>query len=147
MNNKLKPGGTTNIGKGLFVALKILADRRYKNPVTSVFLLSDGEDDKGEDYIEGVVEEWKGRTGAYTLNTFGFGKDHDSDLMTCLADDGDGNFYFIARNEDIGTYFVHCLGRLFSFLAENVTINVSPTFSPGLENIRIEQAFGGEDWW
>ncbi|RLN41582.1 hypothetical protein C2845_PM01G40500 [Panicum miliaceum] len=40
----LVAGGSTNIGSGLQVASEILADRRYRNAVTSVILLSDGQD-------------------------------------------------------------------------------------------------------
>lgn len=36
--------GGTNINAGLTVALETIKYRKYKNPVTGVFLLSDGED-------------------------------------------------------------------------------------------------------
>ncbi|RLN15470.1 hypothetical protein C2845_PM02G12310 [Panicum miliaceum] len=39
----LVAGGSTNIGSGLHVASEVLADRRYRNAVTSVILLSDGQ--------------------------------------------------------------------------------------------------------
>merc|ERR1711982_49935 len=39
---KLRPGGSTNIGSGIYTALKVLNDRRQRNPVSSVLLLGDG---------------------------------------------------------------------------------------------------------
>jgi Mg-chelatase subunit ChlD len=45
--DRLGPGGSTNIGAGMSYALKILTERKYKNPVSSVLLLTDGCDDYG----------------------------------------------------------------------------------------------------
>jgi Mg-chelatase subunit ChlD len=42
MLSKIKPGGSTNIGSGIYTALKVLNDRRQRNPVSSVLLLGDG---------------------------------------------------------------------------------------------------------
>ena len=39
---KCGPRGSTNITSGMTYALKILNDRKYKNPVSSIFLLGDG---------------------------------------------------------------------------------------------------------
>lgn len=81
----LSPGGSTNIGAGMFVACKILSERKYKNPVSSILLLTDGQDDYGKEYIVKCINHWK-HVGAYTINTFGFGNDHDSTLMTYISD-------------------------------------------------------------
>ena len=40
----LNAGGGTNINSGLNLALKTIRDRKHQNTVTSVFLLSDGQD-------------------------------------------------------------------------------------------------------
>jgi len=86
---QLRPGGSTNIGSGIYTALKVLNDRRQRNPVSSVLLLGDGQDDYGKKYIERCLNHWEGpgkNVGSYTINTFGFGNDHDSNLMTWIAD-------------------------------------------------------------
>lgn len=36
------PRGSTNINSGMEFAVKILNERKYQNPVTSIFLLGDG---------------------------------------------------------------------------------------------------------
>lgn len=41
--NSLKAGGGTNINSGLDIALKTIRDRKHQNNVTSIFLLSDGQ--------------------------------------------------------------------------------------------------------
>jgi len=42
----LRAGGTTNIAEGLRTAAKVLAERRHRNAVSSVILLSDGRDNQ-----------------------------------------------------------------------------------------------------
>ena len=110
----ISPNNSTNIGSGLFTAMKILNDRKYRNPVTSVLLLGDGQDDYGKSYIEKCLNHWEGKegVGAYTINTFGFGNDHDSELMTWIADQKDGNFYYIEDVSKVGICFIDCLGSL-----------------------------------
>ena len=43
---KLKEEGSTNITSGVEEGLKFIANRKYKNPVTCMFLLSDEQDDE-----------------------------------------------------------------------------------------------------
>lgn len=42
--NQIYAGGGTSIDAGIAMGIKMLQDRRYKNAVTSIFLLSDGQD-------------------------------------------------------------------------------------------------------
>ncbi len=42
--DSLQAGGGTNINSGLDIALKTIRDRKHQNNVTSIFLLSDGQD-------------------------------------------------------------------------------------------------------
>lgn len=41
-------GGGTNINSGLLLALKMIRERKHTNKVTSIFLLSDGQDKGAE---------------------------------------------------------------------------------------------------
>ena len=75
------PSGGTSIGDGLNIALKILTERKYRNKVSSILLLSDGVDDFGRNYIEKILKKQKD-TAPFSIHTFGFGPDHDSQLMT-----------------------------------------------------------------
>lgn len=45
--NNIKERGCTNISKGVELAINVLKDRKYKNEVTSIFLLTDGLDNSG----------------------------------------------------------------------------------------------------
>ena len=53
----------------------------------------------------------------FTINSFGFGNDHDSALMTEIAALRDGNFYFIEKLDLVDECFVDALGGLFSVVA------------------------------
>lgn len=41
----IEANGATDIGNAMKMALSILKHRRFKNPIASIFLLSDGEDE------------------------------------------------------------------------------------------------------
>jgi len=70
---------------GANIALKILRDRKHINQVSSIFLLSDGEDN-----IPGAVDRMRNALkskknsdlSAFSIHTFGFGADHDERLMS-----------------------------------------------------------------
>ena len=49
--HSLQARGGTDIGNGMKMALSVLKHRRYKNPVSAIFLLSDGEDDGAEERV------------------------------------------------------------------------------------------------
>ncbi len=64
------------------------------NNVTSVFLLSDGQDKGAEATFKETLKNEKD-LGMFSINSFGFGTDHDEDLMTRICQLKDGSFYFI----------------------------------------------------
>lgn len=41
----IEASGGTDIGNGMKMALSVLKHRKFKNPIASIFLLSDGEDE------------------------------------------------------------------------------------------------------
>ena len=57
-----------------------------------------------------------------TINTFGFGKDHDPKIMTNIAQFKNGNFYFIEKLDTLDECFVDALGGLISVVAKNIKI-------------------------
>jgi hypothetical protein len=55
--------------------------------------------------------------------TFGYGADHNADMLTKLAAGG-GLFYSILRPEDVALSFGDCLGGLLSVVANDITLRV-----------------------
>ena len=50
--------------------------------------------------------------------TFGFGAEHDADLLHAVADAGNGLFYYIDNSDSIPESFCDCLGGLLSVAAQ-----------------------------
>jgi hypothetical protein len=67
--------------------------------------------------------------------------------MTWIADQKDGNFYFIEDVSKVGICFIDCLGQLFSVFAENVTISIAAQPPRHLSDVMISKAFGGKEMW
>lgn len=50
----------------------------------------------------------------YTIHTFGFGKDHDPQLMQAVANTKGGSFYYVENVKQADEFFIDALGGLFS---------------------------------
>ena len=50
--------------------------------------------------------------------TFGYGTEHDADLLHAVADAGNGLFYYIDNSDSIPESFCDCLGGLLSVAAQ-----------------------------
>lgn len=92
-------GGTT-ISTGLEMAFKTIKERKYRNPVTSIFLLSDGRDneqldnentEKTSTQIEHLINKFD-LSDTFTIHSFGFGNDHDESVMNSIASLKGGQF-------------------------------------------------------
>ncbi|KAF8723028.1 hypothetical protein HU200_022175 [Digitaria exilis] len=119
--------GCTNIGDGLKVASEVLANRRYRNAVSSVILLSDGQDnlDSGS------------RPGP--MHTFGFGTDHDAAAMHAIAEVTGGTFAFVENQEVIQDSFAQCIGGLLSVVVQDAHLAVT-CVHPG---VRVREVKSG----
>jgi Mg-chelatase subunit ChlD len=125
---KIKVRGGTNILSGLKKAIEILKEEKNKENndnemmgqmrVKSVMLLSDGYDnDYDTDEITDEVKKiTKGQNLSFTLHTFGYGDDYDSNLMSKLAIVRDGSFFAVENIDKIQDYFVNALGGCMSII-------------------------------
>lgn len=143
--NSLVSSGGTNIAEGLKKGMKVLDERREKNPVCSIVLLSDGQDTytvssstRGErhnfstpeppstDYNLLLPDSIRGRTDHHTpVHAFGFGTDHDSTLMHSISETSGGTFSFIENEDVIQDAFAQCIGGLLSVIVQDVHVKVS----------------------
>uniref|UniRef100_A0A0E0M8F7 RING-type E3 ubiquitin transferase n=1 Tax=Oryza punctata TaxID=4537 RepID=A0A0E0M8F7_ORYPU len=131
----------TNIGDGLRVAARVLGDRRHKNAVSSVILLSDGQDTfvvprrgNGLSYMDLVPPSFafSGSAGRLApIHTFGFGTDHDAAAMNTIAEATGGTFSFIENEAAIQDSFAQCIGGLLSVAVQDARIAVACS-SPGV---------------
>ena len=62
--------------------------------------------------------------------TFGFGAEHDADLLHAVADAGNGLFYYIDNSDSIPESFCDCLGGLLSVAAQVSRLNSASKTTP-----------------
>ena len=93
--NQIRAYGGTNILSGLKIAIDVIKKQcNNEKNVSSILLLSDGCDNQLNDIelAEAVKNLTKGLGLSLTLNTFGYGDDHDAKIMNKLASIRDGSF-------------------------------------------------------
>lgn len=109
----LSNSGTTDIWKGLHNGLEALFASQSKERFCHVMLLTDGESCNKEKIVPSLDEYMQTKEGLPgTINTFGFGYNLDSTLLTNLAFKGSGSYSFIPDAGFVGTAFVNTLSNL-----------------------------------
>ncbi|KAL4464389.1 hypothetical protein ABPG73_017868 [Tetrahymena malaccensis] len=125
--NSIQAEGNTNIKSGLEKAFSVLQSRNQKNHVSSIFLLSDGQDYGSDAKIKYLLSSTyqQLKDECFTIHSFGFRNDHhDEPLMQKIAQIKDGSFYYIERSDQIDEYFTDALGGLFSVVAQDINISI-----------------------
>lgn len=93
--NSLRERGGTDINAGMQLAFNIIKQRKTANPVTSIFLLTDGIDGQANLRVSTSLAAAKLDDESFTISSFGFGSDHDEDLLVNISKMRDGSFYYI----------------------------------------------------
>ncbi|PSS14402.1 Von Willebrand factor, type A protein [Actinidia chinensis var. chinensis] len=135
--NGLISNGGTNIADGLKKGAKVMTDRKWKNPVGSIILLSDGQDTHTVNGTAGSHPQsdyqsllpfsvhWNGSTGLHIpVHAFGFGEDHDSALMHSISESSGETFTFIDAESFIKDAFAQCIGGLLSVVVQELQVRV-----------------------
>lgn len=121
--------GCTNLSGGLTRAITLLKDVESPNEVRSVLLLTDGHANRGVSNQDGIVSLAKnclsGAEPAITTHVFGYGTDHNSDMLRAISEaSSGGSYYFVSTPDDVKTAFGDCLGGLLSTAAQNITVTL-----------------------
>merc|ERR1719264_1830051 len=56
--------------------------------------------------------------------TFGFGGEHNAQMLFAIADAGTGCYYYVESPQAIGPSFADCLGGLLSVAAQDVVLTL-----------------------
>lgn len=78
----------------------------------------------------------------FTIHSFGFGTDHDEDLMTKICEIKDGSFYFIKELSTLDEAFCNALGGIISLVATEVVLKISNISKNIVEGIKISRTYG-----
>lgn len=62
----------------------------------------------------------------YTVNTFGFSRNHNENLLRGIAECGNGLYFFIENKEVLGDAFVDCIGGILSVVGQGLALEISP---------------------
>ena len=131
---RLRSGSSTNLSGGLLKAMELMQQRvgiEAEKRVGSVLLFTDGQANVGIQDVPTMVSAVKnvlaqdvGSSNKFSVYTFGFGADHNPEILRGIAESGDGMYYFIRTAEDIPESFADALGGLLSTVAQNVTLRI-----------------------
>jgi len=127
--SNLTPHDLTNISGATLLGYELM--QNIEGNLNRLLLLTDGLPNQGVSDLSGLVDLVKNRPKGITLSTFGFGTDHDPELLQSMAKAGDGNFYFIENADAINTAFAQELGGLLTCYAQNICLKITP--KPGVE--------------
>ncbi|KAF5179107.1 E3 ubiquitin-protein ligase wav3 [Thalictrum thalictroides] len=149
--NSLVSSGGTNIVEGLKKGVQVLEERRERNPVASIILLSDGKDnysigfesdhrspnDQASRWVThflnllppSIRSTNSGIAGEDSLppipvHTFGIGADHDATSMHAISDVSAGTFSFIQDANIMQDAFALCIGGLLSVVAQQLKLTL-----------------------
>ena len=123
----LAPSGSTNVYEGLELAYRLARKHYEPAKVNRLILCSDGVANNGAsteaEKILSLVR--KASDEGITISTIGFGMGNYNDvLMEKLADKGDGNYYYVDRQEEAERVFKENLTGLLQTIAREVKIQV-----------------------
>lgn len=123
----------TNLWSGIKAGLQLFQNAKPNGNVQGLYILTDGQPNhmcpqKGyvnslRPMLEKMAKESEGAC-VPTIHTFGFGYTIRSDLMSSIAEVGNGSYAFIPDAGMIGTVFVHAVANLFTTFAHSATLEL-----------------------
>lgn len=129
--------GSTNLGGGMLQGYdegKKTFNVEYTN---RVLLLTDGLANVGvtDPLALGKIARNMNIENNISLSTFGVGIDYNEDLLQSLAENGGGNYYFIASPDEIPNIFKQEMDGLLAVIAQNTKLEVSLPKGVTVQNV------------
>ena len=126
--NALQSGGNTNIWAGLKNAIDMTSqiDTSVRN--VAILVLTDGV--ANYDPPRGLIPTFDNYISAnpnmkYTIHTFAYGYDVDSEKLSYIATKGNGIFGFIPDGTMVGTIFINAMSNILATAIPNLSIDIS----------------------
>jgi len=130
-------GGTTNLSGGWLMGRTLAAAARDGDTsVNRIILMTDGQANVGitnRAQLAAMCRE--AAAHGISTSTVGFGADYDEDLLKAMADAGNGNTWYIERNDQASMVFLEEIEGLLSLTAQNLTVTLTGTSA--VRNINI----------
>merc|ERR1740117_1423418 len=100
---QLNASGGTSIAAGLSMGLSVMEQRRQRNKVSSILLLTDGQDSSTRGQLPALLA--RAQQANCSVYAFGFGRDHDAALLSELAEQAQTPFTFVEDTDKIKEAF------------------------------------------
>eukprot|EP00451_Oxyrrhis_marina_P047573 CAMPEP_0204451758 /NCGR_PEP_ID=MMETSP0470-20130426/101013_1 /ASSEMBLY_ACC=CAM_ASM_000385 /TAXON_ID=2969 /ORGANISM="Oxyrrhis marina" /LENGTH=451 /DNA_ID=CAMNT_0051451603 /DNA_START=36 /DNA_END=1388 /DNA_ORIENTATION=- len=127
----IRAGSATNLSGALQAGLQLQQKTTpddVRNSVRSVFLLTDGLANAGlktTPEIVKLVADAREQNSSVVVHTFGFGDDHNAEMLDAVAKAGGGEYMYVEKDENLGDSFAEALGGLASVVAQSISLTVS----------------------
>lgn len=128
----LRTSGCTNMSGGIGMAAKEIKTIESPHKVQTIFLLTDGHANEGVSDKEGIVKLVKGCLGDsktekinIPIHCFGYGDDHDQDMLGAIAGATEGGtYYYVDSDTNVSSAFGDALGGVLSVVAQNTMLSI-----------------------
>lgn len=110
--------------------------------MTSIFLLSDGQDGGAINRLQLQIAKQR---EIFSIYSFGFGDDHDAAMMSKICELGKGSFYFIKDVKLLDEFFADALGGLLTAVGSNLEIQVRCQPKEPFDKVQFSKVYG--DMW
>ena len=141
--NSMKTEGSTNIWDGLDKALRITKDASFGDSNTVISLFTDGIPNRNP--ARGILETLKRVIKSdglnASINTFGFGYQLDSKLLTDIATEGNGIYGYIPDSSFVGTIFVNFVSNVLASFTSRTTINIKALNGTKITNVYGQKVY------
>jgi Ca-activated chloride channel homolog len=117
--------GYTNLSSGWLRGLSLVAAMQKSRPdhVHRVLLMTDGQANQGIMNPDKLIHlGMKYRQQGISTSTLGFGEDFNEDLLTGIAEEAGGHFYYIDNPDKAPSAFVEELGELSMVVGQNLEV-------------------------
>ncbi len=133
---QIRLSGSTNLSGGLQRGMELIVPHNRDETINRVLLLSDGHANAGVTTVEGLSQlAARGLERGVSLTTMGIGLDYNENIMTAMAKNGAGNYYFIENEEAIAGMFRQEWNGLASTVARNTVLKLKT--APGVELLSV----------
>lgn len=146
---QIQSGSSTNMGGGMqagFDLFKALPAEIIKTSLNRMILFTDGRANIGLTTSEGFLKLVFDRPEGLSISTFGYGEDHDENLLKSIADNGRGNFYYIKDFNFVLECLASELGGLLTTYAADIKLEIHPSINVAIlkviNNLNIEDRNG-----
>lgn len=133
----IKAEGATDIHSALEAAVSTASSCSQTNRISTIMFFTDGDATCGlrGDILRSYIRSCKVPKNC-TVFTFGYGREHKSDVLTLISGLSRGGvYYFIESSDNIGTTFSECINGVLSIQAMDIEVRLSMYGGCGITDV------------